>query len=350
MGLRLIFILLGLGVPLPAQAEADIAAAWRKVKGATTADRVDSASRSFLGVPYADAPLGEGGADAYDHGPLYRFDAFDCTTYVETVLALAGSRKAEEFLPKLNRIRYRGAKPRFVTRNHFPCVDWIPHNTQTGVVRDITEEVGAKWGTERATAAIHKRGWFEKLGDGVIRVPDADEARRAKLLNQLHAEGKAFSPQSPSLPFIPLAKFITRNEVAAEETHRRQLEETELARVKREEAGRRPQAEDELEKEIHDALIDLRLRYLIQDAQVDPTLLTAIPNGTILNVVRPGWKIAGTLMNISHQGFVIQKKEGTYFRHVSRTGGRAKDVPLANYLRLCLLIPAIKGINLLQPL
>ncbi len=349
MGLRLAFIFIAFAAA-SVRAEDDIAAAWRKVKGATPADRVDSASRSFLGVPYEDAPLGEGGNDAYDHGPLYRFDAFDCMTYVETMLALAGSQKPEEFPKKLARIRYQGDKPRFVTRNHFPCTDWIPHNTRLGVVRDITEEVGVKWGMERANAIVNKRGWFEKLEAAVIRVPGADDAQRAKLLTQLRGEGKAFAPQTPSLPFIPLAKFITHTDVAEAETLRRQAEEKELARVKREERNRQPQAEDDFEKQIHDALIDLRLHYLIQDVQVDPALLAAIPNGTILNVVRPGWKIAGTQMNISHQGFVIQKKEGTYFRHVSRSGGRAKDVPLANYLRLCLLIPAIKGINLLQPL
>lgn len=350
MGLRLVLLIAGLGVAAPLRAESDIAAAWAKVKGATPAERVDSASRSFLGAPYEDAPLGEGGRDPYDHGPLYRFDAFDCTTYVETVLALAASRQASEFLTKLNRIRYQGAKPRFVARNHFPCIDWIPHNERLGVVRDITTEVGAQWGTERTNATVNKRGWFEKLEANVVRVPGASEAQKTKLLSQLRSEGKAFPPQTPSLPYIPIAKFIQRTEVAAEEKQRRELEEKQLAQAKREAAERQPQAENDLEKEIHDALIDLRLRYLIKDAQVDPALLAAIPNGTILNVVRPGWKIAGTAMNISHQGFVIQKKEGTYFRHVSRTGGRAKDVPLANYLRLCLLIPAIKGINLLQPL
>ncbi len=350
MGFRLSLILAGLGLCVLAHAESDIAVVWRKVKGTTAAERVDSASRSFLGIPYEDAPLGEGGADLYDHGPLYRFDVFDCTTYVETVLALAGSRKAEDFLKQLTRIRYQSEKPRFVSRNHFPCVDWIPHNTRRGVVKDITEKIGAQWGIERATAAVHKKGWFEKLEVETIRSPGKTQEQREQLLAQLHREGSSFKAQTPSVPFIPIAKFITRTEVAQEEIQRRLLEEKELAHAKQEAAQRQPQAEDDLEKAIHDALIDLRLRYLIKDAQVDPALLAAIPNGTLMNVVRPGWKIPGTRMNISHQGFVIQKKEGAFFRHVSRTGGRAKDVPLANYLRLCLLIPAIKGINLLQPL
>ena len=41
--------------------------------------------QSFLGAPYMNSPLGEDVAP--DSDPLIRFDAFDCTTFVETVLA-----------------------------------------------------------------------------------------------------------------------------------------------------------------------------------------------------------------------------------------------------------------------
>jgi hypothetical protein len=91
----------------------------------------------------------------------------------------------------------------------------------------------------------------------------------------------------------------------------------------------------------------MRLKYLVQDVQVDESFLSSIPTATLLNVVRPGWEIPGTQMNISHQGWVIRKKAGVYFRHASRSGGGVKDVLFSNYLRLCLLLPSIKGVNLL---
>ena len=39
----------------------------------------------YIGVRYATDPLGE--MKSPDADPLIRFDAFDCTTFVETVLA-----------------------------------------------------------------------------------------------------------------------------------------------------------------------------------------------------------------------------------------------------------------------
>ena len=83
--------------------------------------------------------------------------------------------------------------------------------------------------------------------------------------------------------------------------------------------------------------------------QVDAAFLDRVPSGTILNIVRPGFRVHGTETSISHQGFVIRKNGQPYFRHVSRTGGgRVKDVLLGNYLTLCLLSPPIKGIHLLK--
>jgi hypothetical protein len=333
---------------VPSFAPTEVDTYFRKAKGATVAERIESVSLAFHGVPFLDAPLGEGPRGEFDQGPLFRFDGFDCTTFVETVVALATSKKSDEFEGRLNKIRYRGGKVGFLERNHFPCVDWIPNNIQSGLLTDITEQIAGKWGIEHATATVNKRKWFEKLPASTIRVTGLGEAETQKRLEHLHAQGAGLGPQTPSLPYIPLASVLKRKEISPIERQRRVEEEQALANRRRTE-GRQPQAADAaLEKQIHDELIEARLKYLIQDVEVDPLFLSAIPSGTILNIVRPGWSIPGTAMNISHQGFVIRKKEGTFFRHVSKSGGRAKDVPLANYLRLCLLLPAIKGVHLLR--
>jgi hypothetical protein len=333
---------------LPAFAPTEIDTYFRKAKGNTVAERIESVSLAFYGVPFLDGPLGEGPQATFDQGPFFRFDGFDCTTFVETVVALATSKKAEEFEGRLKRIRYKGGKVGFAERNHFPCIDWIPNNVRSGLLTDITQEVAGHWGTQIASAIVNKKAWFEKLSPAAIRVPGLNEAQLNERLNQLHALGAGFALQTPALAYIPLDKVLTRKEVSPEEKKRREQEEVAFAGHRRTE-GRQPQGEDVvLEKQIHDELIEARLKYLIQDVEVDPLFIAAIPSATILNIVRPGWTIPGTAMNISHQGFVIRKKEGTFFRHVSKSGGRAKDVPLANYLRLCLLSPAIKGIHLLR--
>jgi hypothetical protein len=322
----------------------EVQSQWKKVRGATLPERIDSASRSLLGVPFGEAPLGEGPGAEFDEGPRSRFDFFDCTTYVETVLALAFSRLPKDFEEELGRLRYQNGKVSFETRNHFPCVDWTKNNTQSGRLTDITESVGANWKVARATAPISKKGWYAALPESAVRLETASPEVRALKLKELRARGAMFADESPSLPYVTLDSVITRTEVAKHEKQRREDEEKEIALKMKSSAERSPQS-DTLEKEVHDALIDRRLRYLIDDTSVSEPFLKSLPHATLLNVVRPGWRIPGTQMNISHQGFVIQKKEGTYLRHVSKSGGRAKDVPLANYLRLCLLIPSIKGIN-----
>jgi hypothetical protein len=327
----------------------DLDSFFARVKGNTLEERIDSAGLVFYGLPYVDAPLGDGAGSRFDQGPLFRFDAFDCTTFVETVLALATAKKASEFEKRLMRIRYRNGKISFVERNHFPCVDWIAQNTQSGLLTDITNEIGQPWGTAIASAKITKKQWFEKLPLSIIRVEGISDSEREKRLAELHSAGARFAPVTPSVPYIVLEKIITRKAVAPEEIARRKAEEADLAARLRTEEERAPQGETTpLEKKIHDELIDKRLRYLIQDVEVNPVFLASIPHATVLNIVRPGFSVPGSAMNISHQGFVIQKKEGTFFRHVSRSGSRAKDVPLAHYLRLCLLSPAIKGVHLLR--
>ncbi|MBY0371144.1 DUF1460 domain-containing protein [bacterium] len=320
------------------------------IRGSTLADRIDSASVQLLGQPFLDAPLGEGPGSRYDSGPAYRLDGFDCTTFVETVLALAKSKSVSQFEKTLRQIRYRGGKASFASRNHFPCVDWIPNNTQNGTLEDITATIGAAWGVEYAAGVISKKGWALKLPPSVIRAEGLTDAERATRLKEIVTQFASAPEQTPHLAYIPLEKFINRKEVSPEERARRELEEKEVTLKDRSAIPRETQSvELDLEKQIHNEVVGVKLKYLIQDTTVDEKLLRAIPTGTILNVVKPGWKIPGTHLNVSHQGFVIQKKDAAYFRHVSKSTGRTKDVLLANYLRLCLLMPAIKGINLQQP-
>lgn len=322
--------------------ETEVAALLRKVKATGVVARIDAFSQRFLGKPFLDAPLGEGGRDRYDHGPLYRFDCFDCTTFVETTLALAVSQTPAEFERKLIQIRYRDSNVSFASRNHFPCLDWIPQATGLGLFRDATGEIGKAWGVETATAKIDKRGWYAKLPLTTIRVPGITPEEQAARLQELQAQALNYPPVEASVSYIPLAKFIHRTE--APETERaRRAEEEKAWEQKRLAEGATPE-------EAHNEVVDMRLRHVIDESQVDPALLAAIPSGTLMNIVRPNWAIPGTRMNISHQGWVIRRKGQAYFRHVSRSTGRVKDVSLENYLRLLLLSPPVKGIHLLQPL
>jgi hypothetical protein len=90
--------------------------------------RAEVFSAQFLGKPYLLGALGEGITAPYDQFPLYRTDAFDCETFVDTVLALTFSNGFNQFKQCINEIRYREGKPSYISRNHFAELDWNQNN------------------------------------------------------------------------------------------------------------------------------------------------------------------------------------------------------------------------------
>src|SRR5687767_3198241 len=98
--------------PNPAPSLEDL---LRRVKAASFVERLEKFSEQFIGAPYEIGPLGEGPLARYDQGPRVRFDAFDCTTLVETVTALALTRDAEEFPQWLRHIRYKDGATSFLS-------------------------------------------------------------------------------------------------------------------------------------------------------------------------------------------------------------------------------------------
>lgn len=109
----------------------------------------DFPGQSFLGARYLNSPLGEGIAP--DNDPLIRFDAFDCTTFVETVIA-------DNKLKKLNKIRYKNGQVDFLARNHFIETDWLQNNS------DVVQNVSNRYGPVQVRSVkIDKKSWFKKV-------------------------------------------------------------------------------------------------------------------------------------------------------------------------------------------
>lgn len=262
------------------------------------ARRIEDASARFVGRPYLVSPLGEGPAGVYDRDPLHRFDGFDCTTFVETVMALSLARDAADFERLMDLIRYKDGVVSFGARNHFPDADWIPNNARAGFVRDITREIAGNEGAMIATAVVDKAGWYRKLGAAGLSVPGASKPELDALLLRLNAEGQAIAPESVDLPYVSLDSIFA--------------------------AG----------------------------TAVNQSLLDRIPSGAILNVVRPNWDLVnaiGTRMNVSHQAFVIRKDGRLLVRHATPAGDRkVVDVDLLAFLTPFRQSPTIKGVNFLE--
>lgn len=111
--------------------------------------RIESAARAFLGAGYATSPLGEGSGVApgsasthaeLDPDPRLRLDRFDCTTFVETVAALALSTRPEEVQGLLDQLRYSDSVVSFDSRHHLPVAQWLPAQQRRGLLADVTAD------------------------------------------------------------------------------------------------------------------------------------------------------------------------------------------------------------------
>lgn len=98
-------------------------------------------AKSFIGTPYKGGTL-----DACENETLIvRTDSLDCTTYVETVLALYLSSFKDnpgydDFSESLRYIRYRGGViDGYASRLHY-FSDWASDNEKKGILREVTQE------------------------------------------------------------------------------------------------------------------------------------------------------------------------------------------------------------------
>lgn len=115
------------------------------------ADMSVNPGEQYLGTKYVLNPLGE--EMAPDKDPLIRTDAFDCTTFVETVLA-------NEDKNRLNQIRYKNGVIDFTNRNHFIETDWLINNS------DIVKNVSSNYGKTAIRHVVNnKKSWFKHVFD-----------------------------------------------------------------------------------------------------------------------------------------------------------------------------------------
>ena len=90
--------------------------------GPSVSGRIDILASLFLRYPYKSNPL-IGSADSAEVFTA-SLDAFDCVTFIETVLALARASDVNGFSGWLRRIRYDRGRIEWERRNHY-MTDWI---------------------------------------------------------------------------------------------------------------------------------------------------------------------------------------------------------------------------------
>ncbi len=261
--------------------------------------RLQAASSWLLGKPYELGALGEGEQGQFDQHPLYRTDAFDCLTYVSTVLALAHADNLTQFKRALLNLNYFDGKADYVHRLHFTSIDWNPNVLHLGYTRDITPQILDNDGVpaaELADTIINKPKWYQskKLDALAYRRVLSDQEKQA-LLNDLHNLSKDVQQERSVMLYVPLYKLFIDN--------------------------RKPNAD----------------------------IFAQIPNASIIEIVRPSWDLEakiGTRLHVSHIGFAFRTANGLMFREASSVDGKVIDIPLEEYLKSYLNSPTIKGIHI----
>lgn len=103
---------------------------------------VAEAARKFLGKPYKAGTL-EGDSEIL----TVNVDEFDCTTFVETCIAMAMTVESKrtswhDFLYNLEQLRYRGGEQKgYDSRLHY-ISDWIVDNSHRGILQEVTDRIG----------------------------------------------------------------------------------------------------------------------------------------------------------------------------------------------------------------
>lgn len=160
----------------------DRAALLTRASTLPLSERLLEISEAFLDTPYALSPLGEG--EGIDADPRFRWDAVDCLTMVEQVMALAlspadGSAPERAVLPVLDRIRY-GTSVSYSERNHLMEADWLPSNAQKGFLKVVTRALGGDAVT-RLEKVLTKQTWTSVSSKSLALPPERQQVGRYPL-------------------------------------------------------------------------------------------------------------------------------------------------------------------------
>ena len=180
---------------------------------ASITERINWFSEQFKGRPYVLGSLGEGSKAIYDQFPRYRVDAFDCDTFVNTVLALALSNSFSSFEGCLHHLRYYQGQISYINRNHFMSLDWNQHNQALGILKDITSDIKDANNQPIALVAealIDKPGWYSYKTIKTIRLQVPNTREQQNRLVALKNKAKHLPVTATKIPYLPLSVLFNK--------------------------------------------------------------------------------------------------------------------------------------------
>lgn len=262
-------------------------------------ERLEWITEKFLGCIYLNGALGEGPQGQFDQNPVYRTEAFDCVTYVNTMLALALAKNFPEFRHKIIELGYNKVLD-YKSRHHFMTIDWNIANADLGIIQDSTQTIAEEIGvaTQMAETVIDKPNWFRFKKSNDIKLLNSITTQEGMiLLEELQNLADQMEAVNDRLSYLPLAELFD------------------------------------------------------EQGQSKINLASHFPRLTIVEIVCPNWNLVdsiGTHLNISHLGFVLNKGGALVFRHASTLHKKVIDEPFIKYVQQRINHSAIKGIHVLN--
>lgn len=284
-------------------------------------DRVESAAQALLNRRFSWYPLGEGKEGEFDQRPLVRFDEFDCSTWVETVMALSHAKKFPQFLDSLISIRYKGKLISFQTRNHFPHHDWIVSNISNGLLVDATATIAGIIPPISYVSTNLPGLWYSKLSFGRIFLPNTPTEEQKQVLEKLRRLGKDASPMKDTISYIPMNRIIAK---------KGQLKTTDSP------------------DRYRPIKVAPYLAEKAKDVLINEDLLNRIPMPALIQVIKPGWDRRadlGYVIDVGHRGILTKKNGVIYFQQMSLRLRKSVALPLEEDLLYRMEDEHVKGYN-----
>lgn len=170
------------------------------VNARSVQERVGAIAREFIGTPYVAGTL-EGTPEAL----TVNVDQMDCTTFVETVLAMAvtvGERRSSwrDFLYNLENMRYRqGTLDGYASRLHY-ISDWIVDNSHRGNIDDVTDRIA------ESSYQVKTLDYMSSHRDDYPALADDSEFERIKSVEVGY--------RSHRFPYLKPSKLLSKDVVA----------------------------------------------------------------------------------------------------------------------------------------
>ena len=230
---------------------------------------------------------------------MYNLDAFDCLTYVETILALAHSYNSSTFKAQHIAIKYTGSIPQFSTRNHFANIQWNTNAHQLGWLTDYTNDIHNQKQqpiTRLLRTDINIPGWFNALASNdALWHRYTQQHLTPDIQTQLHQLAHNSQITQSVMTYIPYKQLIDAH-------------------------GTMPSA-----------------------------ITEQLPPFSVVEFVRKDWphnNTLGTRLDVSHIGFLIHTNHQVILRHASEVAGAVIEEDFGRYLLGLSKQPSFAGIHL----